>query len=128
VFHNFRVFKLTLLGSVVLITINEGGSPVAAFYKTYTYPSDNGTNYSIKLSVADAALTDLVLFGTGAVNPYPKKFWKIRGVHVTMTSGLKKFLPCSASFTNFITGNGAVSGGVVTGARGESRPRTAPGS
>lgn len=101
---------------------------MAATYKMYAYISDNAATYAVKLSTADAALTDLDLFGTGVVAPYPKKFWKIRGVHITMTGGTKKFIPCSASFTPFVDGTGSVSGGVVTGSRGESRPRFAPGT
>lgn len=102
---------------------------MATTYKTYAYVSDNGATYSMKLSVADAALTDLELFGTGAVNPYPTRYWKCRAIHATMsTGGIKKTLPCSDANAAWMAGNGTVTGGVVTGSRGEKRPRYAPGA
>ena len=95
---------------------------MATTYGLYSYVSDNGLTYSIRLSTLKGTASGLTAF-TGVAKPYPTHLWKLRGCHVNGWGGgsIPGFVPCAATNAAFIAGYGTGFGGNVVGARGESR-------
>jgi hypothetical protein len=97
---------------------------MAAVYGQYLYVSDDLTNYSVRLSNAHAAITDLPA-ATAGLPPYPHSRWSTRKVHV-LVGGVHKTFPCTAANAGFVAGSGDGFGGVITGSTGEKRPSLGP--
>lgn len=98
---------------------------MAAVYGQYLYESDDGISYSVRLSVAHAAITDLPA-ATAGLPPYPHSRWRTRRVEVVTGAGVHKSFPCTVGNASWIAGSGTGMGGTITGSSGEKRPSLGP--